>query len=127
MELLFLLCAALALLLASIGLYAVIAHAVNQRTQEIGVRMAIGATAHDIVKLVLRQGMMPLGIGLIVGLLGSLAVNRLLATLLVEISPADPVTLSVACAVLILSATLGCLIPARRATRVDPVIALRHE
>ena len=124
---LFLLCAALALLLASIGLYAVIAHAVSQRTQEIGVRMAVGATARDIVKLVLKQGMAPLGIGLIVGLLGSLAVNRLLAALLVETSPADPFTLTATCAVLILSATLGCVIPARRATRVDPVIALRHD
>ena len=123
---LFLILAAIALLLASIGLYAVIAHSVNQRTQEIGVRMAIGATARDIRGLVLRQGMIPTGIGLIAGLAGSLAVNRVLSAQLVHVSPSDPLTLAVAAAVLVLSAALGCLIPARRAMRVDPVVALRH-
>jgi putative ABC transport system permease protein len=124
---LFLIFAAIALLLASIGLYTVIAHSLSQRTQEIGIRMAIGATAEDILKLVLAQGMLPVGIGLCIGLVASLAVNRILESMLVQVSPADPVTLSVASAVLILSATLGCLIPARRAMRVDPVVALRHE
>jgi hypothetical protein len=124
---LFLLCAAMALLLAAIGLYAVIAHSVGQRTREIGVRMAVGATAGQIAKLVLRQGLRPLGLGLILGLLGSLAVNRLLEASLVQVSPADPGTLLVTCAVLMLAAALGCLIPARRATRVDPVVALRHD
>jgi len=123
----FLIFAAIALLLASIGLYAVIAHAVSQRTQEIGVRMAVGAKARDILKLVFVQGMIPLGIGLAIGLAASLAVNRVLKSMLVQVSPSDPITLMVASAVLILSATLGCLIPARRAMRVDPVIALRHE
>jgi putative ABC transport system permease protein len=125
--LLFLIFAAIALLLASIGLYTVIAHSVSQRTQEIGIRMAIGATARDIRKLVFQQGMLPLGIGLAVGLAGSLAVNRLLKTELVQISPADPITLVIASAALILAALLGCLIPARRAMRVDPMVALRHE
>jgi predicted permease len=124
---LFLIFAAIALLLASIGLYTVIAHAVSQRTQEIGIRMAIGATARDIRKLVLMQGMVPLGIGLTIGLAASLAVNRVLKAELVQVSPADPITVVVASAVLVLSATLGCLIPARRAMRVDPVVALRHE
>jgi putative ABC transport system permease protein len=123
----FLIFAAIALLLASIGLYTVIAHSVSQRTQEIGVRMAIGATTHDILTLVFRQGMIPLGIGLAIGLAASLAVNRLLKSMLVQVSPSDPVTLFVASAVLILAAMLGCLIPARRAIRVDPVDALRHE
>jgi putative ABC transport system permease protein len=113
--------------LASIGLYSVIAHSGSQRTQEIGVRMAIGATAGDILKLVFVQGMIPLGIGLLIGLAASLAVNRLLQSMLVQVSPADPITLLIASAVLILSATLGCLIPARRAMRVDPVVALRNE
>ena len=124
---LFLIFAAIALLLASIGLYAVIAHSVSQRTQEIGIRMAIGGTARDILQLVFVQGMFPLGIGLAIGLAASLAVNRVLKSELVHVSPADPLTLAVASAVLILAAMLGCLIPARRAMRVDPVVALRHE
>ncbi len=124
---LFLIFATIALLLSSIGLYTVIVHSVSQRTQEIGIRMAIGATARDIRKLVFKQGMLPLGIGLTIGLAASLAVNRLLRAELVQVSPSDPVTLVIASAALILSATLGCLIPARRAMQVDPVVALRHE
>lgn len=124
---LFLIFAVTALLLAAGGLYAVIAHSVSQRTQEIGIRMAIGATAGDIRRLVLMQGMLPLGIGLAIGLAGSLAVNRLLKSELIQISPADPVTLLVASLVLIIAALLGCLIPARRAMRVDPLVALRHD
>jgi putative ABC transport system permease protein len=124
---LFLIFAAIALLLASIGLYAVIAHSVSQRTQEIGVRTALGASARDILKLVVLQGMLPVGIGLAVGLAASLGVNQVLKSQLVNVSPSDPITLVVASACLILSAALGCLIPARRAMRVDPVVALRHE
>jgi putative ABC transport system permease protein len=124
---LFLIFAAIALLLASIGLYTVIAYSVNQRTQEIGVRMAIGGTPNDILKLVFRQGMLPLAIGLAIGLTASFAVNRLLKSMLVQVSPADPITLAVASAVLILAGILGCLIPARRAMQVDPVVALRNE
>jgi putative ABC transport system permease protein len=124
---LFLIFAAIALLLASIGLYAVIAHSVSQRTQEIGIRMAVGATARDILQLMYLQGMLPLGIGLAIGLAASLAVNRVLKSALVHVSPTDPITLVVASAALILAATLGCLIPARRAMRVDPLVALRHE
>ena len=123
----FLIFAAIALLLASIGLYAVIAHSVRQRTQEIGIRMAIGATARDILQIVFVQGMIPLGIGLAIGLTASLAVNRILKSMLVQVSPSDPITLLVASAVLVLSAALGCLIPARQAMSVDPVVALRHE
>ena len=99
----------------------------SQRTQEIGIRIAIGATARDIRRLVLWQGMLPLGVGLAIGLAASFAVNRLLKSQLVQVSPADPVTLVVASGVLILAAMLGCLLPVRRAMRVDPVIALRHE
>jgi predicted permease len=124
---LFAIFASIALLLASIGLYSVIAHSVGRRTQEIGIRMAIGATTGDVVTLVFAQGMIPLAIGLTVGLAASLAVNQLLSSLLIQVSPADPVTLIVASAILTLSATLGCLIPARRAIRVDPVVALRHD
>jgi putative ABC transport system permease protein len=124
---LFMVCAAVALVLASIGLYAVIAHSVGQRTQEIGIRLAIGATARDIRALVFAQGMAPLGIGLAIGLALSLAVGRLMEAQLIDVSPADPLTYAIAVAVLISSAALGCLIPARRAMRVDPVVALRHE
>jgi predicted permease len=124
---LFVVFAAIALLLASVGLYAVVAHAVGQRTQEIGIRLAIGATARDIVALVLAQGLAPLGVGLALGLAGSLAVTPLLKSQLVRVSPIDPLTLFAASAVLLVSAIVGCLIPARRALRVDPVVALRHD
>jgi predicted permease len=125
--LLFLIFAAIALLLASVGLYAVVAHAVSQRTLEIGIRTAMGATARDILTLVFGQGMLLVGIGLTIGLPVALAVTPVLKSQLVSVSPADPVTFVVASAVLVLSATLGCWIPARRAMGVDPVVALRHE
>ena len=124
---LFVIFAVIALLLASTGLYAVIAHAVSQRAQEIGIRMAIGATTRDILELVFMQGMLPLGIGLTIGLPASYVVNRVLQAELVRVSPIDPITLIVASATLIVAAALGCLIPARRAMRFDPVVALRHE
>jgi putative ABC transport system permease protein len=124
---LFLVFAVLALLLASVGLYTVVAHAVTRRTQEIGIRIAIGATAHDILAMVFSQGMRPLGIGLTIGLVASVAVNRVLSAELVQVSPADPTTLVLASVLLVLSAALGCWIPARCAMRVDPVVALRHE
>jgi putative ABC transport system permease protein len=124
---LFVIFAAMALLLASTGLYAVIAHSVSRRTQEIGIRMAIGAAGSDILRLVLRQGMLPLGVGLAIGLAGSFALNRVLKAMLVDVSPADPITLMAASGVLILAAMFGCLIPAVRATRVDPAEAVRHE
>ena len=123
----FLIFAAIALLLASVGLYAVIAHAVGQRTQEIGIRIAIGATARDIWRWCWRRGMLPLGVGLAIGLGGSLAVTPLLKSQLVRVPPIDPLTLLVTSAVLLVSALVGCLIPARRALRVDPVVALRHD
>jgi putative ABC transport system permease protein len=124
---LFLGLAAIALLLASAGLYAVIAHSVGQRTQEIGIRLAIGATSRDILALVSTEGLLPLSVGLIVGLAASLAVNRVLSAALVHVSPADPIALAVASLTLMLSAGLGCLVPAARAMRVDPSVALRHD
>jgi len=89
--------------------------------------MAVGATGGDILTLVFAQAVLPLGTGLVVGLAASLAVNRLLKSELVHVSPADPTTLLAASAVLVASAMLGCWIPARRAVRVDPVVALRNE
>ncbi len=124
---LFLTFAAIALLLASIGLYTVVAHAVSRRTQEIGIRMAVGATGGAILRLVFQQGMVPLVAGLGIGLAASLGVNQVLKTVLVGVSPSDPLTLAAAAAVLVLAAGLGCWIPARRAMRVDPAVALRHE
>jgi putative ABC transport system permease protein len=119
--------AIIALLLASIGLYAVIAHSVSQRTQEIGVRMALGASGASIVGLVLRQGLVQLGIGLAIGLAGAFATTRLLASELQGVKPTDPSTFALISLVLSAAAILGCLIPARRAMAVDPVIALRNE
>jgi ABC-type antimicrobial peptide transport system permease subunit len=89
--------------------------------------MALGATARDMLNLVFREGMLPVGIGLAIGLAASLAVNRVLKAELVQVSPGDPITLIAVSFVLILSAALGCWIPARRAMRVDPAVALRHD
>ena len=124
---LFAIFAGIALLLASVGLYAVIAHSVSQRTQEIGVRMALGASAQSIHGLVFAQGMRELIIGLAVGLAAAFGITRILRTLLVQVSPSDPGTFAVVSFVLALAAMLGCWIPARRAMNVDPVVALRHE
>jgi len=127
MAVLFVTFAAIALLLAAVGLYAVVAHAVTERRQEIGIRIAIGATTRDILTLVLTQGMRPLCAGLAIGLAGALAIVPVLQSALVRVTPTDPLTLAAASATLLLSAALGCLIPARRAARVDPMMTLRHE
>ena len=119
--------ACVALILAALGLFTVSAYSVSYRIQEFGIRMAIGATKHDILTLVLKQGMVQVGVGLSVGLLASIAVNRVLESQLLQISPYDPLTLMVSSITLVLAAALGYLIPARRAMRVDPVVALRHE
>jgi predicted permease len=119
--------AVIALLLSAVGLTAVISHAVSQRTKEIGVRMALGAAARDIRRLVFREGLRPVGIGVIVGLAGSLAVNRILQSQLIGVSPYDPITIAAASGILAVVAFASCQVPARRALRVDPVVALRHE
>jgi putative ABC transport system permease protein len=117
--------AGVATLLAAIGLYAVIAHAVSQRTQEIGLRMAIGASPRDVARLIFAQGIRPLAPGLAIGLLLALAASRLLRVALVGVSPSDPLTFVAIVVVLTVAALLGCLTPLRRALRVDPVVALR--
>jgi putative ABC transport system permease protein len=119
--------AAIALILASVGLYAVVAHSISQRTQEIGVRMAIGGTRRDIFRLVYVQGMGPLILGMAFGLPVAFGVAHVLRMALVGVSPGDPITFLVAVLVLIFSGALGCAIPARHATRVDPIVALRYE
>jgi putative ABC transport system permease protein len=117
--------AALALLLASGGLYAVVSHSVSQRVREIGVRVAVGASPRDVLELICRQGMRPVAVGLLIGLSASVGVNRLLESRLVEVSAFDPVTVAAASGVLVACAALGCVIPALRATRVDPAVVLR--
>jgi putative ABC transport system permease protein len=118
---------AIALLLAAIGLSAVVSHSVSQRVKEIGVRMAIGANAKDVRQMILREGMLPVAAGLLFGLAGSIAVNRLLQSQLVGVSPYDPATMAGAPLILIAVALVACVAPVRRAVTVDPVIALRHE
>jgi putative ABC transport system permease protein len=117
----------IAFLLASVGLYAVVAHSVSQITQEIGVRLAMGASVADILRLIFRQGMGQLAIGLTLGLAAALAVTRVMGDLLIGVSPTDPATFGAVALVLTLAGLLGCAIPARRAIRVDPAITLRHE
>jgi ABC-type antimicrobial peptide transport system permease subunit len=117
----------LALVLAAVGLYGVVAYSVRQRTKEIGVRMAIGADAGRIVRLIASESVRMVGFGLAVGLLGALATARLLSSFLYGVQPADPVAIVAAGLVLAAAATLATLLPVRRATRVDPVIALAAE
>jgi ABC-type antimicrobial peptide transport system permease subunit len=119
--------ALIALVLASVGLYAVIAHSVSQRTQEIGLRMALGASSSTILQLVFSQGMTQVIIGLVIGIAAAIGLTRALESLLIQVTPADPLTLIAVGVVLTGAAMLGCLIPALRAMRVDPVVALRHE
>ena len=117
----------LGLILAVVGVYSVASYAAVQRTQEIGIRMAIGATPGDILKMVLRQGLGTVGIGLLAGLVAAFAGTRLLGDLFYGVAPNDPVTYAAVAALLLAVVLLACWIPARRATRVSPVIALRFE
>lgn len=119
--------AAIAALLAAVGISSVMAYAVTQRTSEIGVRMALGASAPDILALVLRAGFMQVGAGLLVGLIGALAASRLLRQVLFEVEPFDARIFTAVAAAFALVSALACFLPARRATRVDPIIALRAE
>jgi len=116
-----------ALLLAAIGLYGIMASAVSQQTRELGVRLALGATPDRLRAMILRQALTVAAAGALAGLLGALAGSRLLTTMLFEVSPTDPVALLGACGLLLAVALLAAYVPARRATKVDPMVALRYE
>jgi len=119
--------ASVALVLAAVGIYGVIAYTVALRTREIGVRMALGATGRHVVRMVLREGLVLTAVGVAIGLGGALFASRLLRTLLFEVSPTDPLALAGGAVLLGLVAMVACVVPARRATRVDPMVALREE
>jgi putative ABC transport system permease protein len=119
--------AGLALVLASIGLYGVLSYAVTQRSREIGLRMALGASAGNVTRLVVGHGIALTGAGLLIGLLGSWAATRALKNLLYGVSATDPMTLGAVAALLTLISLTACWIPARRAARLDPIVVLREE
>jgi putative ABC transport system permease protein len=116
-----------ALLLAALGVYGVVSYSVGQRTREMGIRMVLGARGQDVRHLVLRQGLAPVVGGLAAGIAAALGFGRLLGSFLFGVRAADPLTLAAVAAVVIAATAAGCWLPARRATRVDPAVALRCE
>lgn len=117
----------LGLVLTLVGLYGLTSYTVSQRTQEIGIRMALGAQRRDILRLVGRQGFLVIGAGLTAGLLAALSIGQLVGDFLVGIPPTDPITFVVVSTLLAMIVMLATFIPVRRASRVDPMLALRHE
>ena len=119
--------AGVALVLAAVGIYGLMSHMVNERTHEIGIRMALGAVSGDVLGLVVRQTLRLVALGAVLGIGGALALGRVMASLVFEVRPGDPVTIVTVTSLLTLVALAATLIPARRATRVTPIVALRRE
>jgi putative ABC transport system permease protein len=119
--------AALALTLAAVGIYGLMAYSVNQRTHEIGLRIAMGARSRDILHLVITDGAKLAFLGIAIGVLAALALTRMMATLLFDVKPTDPATFAVVAILLASVGLVACYIPARRATRVDPMVTLRYD
>jgi len=117
----------LALLLAAVGTYGILSYIVTERRREIGIRMALGADRRSVMRMVLRQGLTLTGIGLVVGIVASFVVNRALGSMLFAIKPNDPLTFAGVSGLIALVAALACLVPARSATRVDPLVVLRQD
>jgi putative ABC transport system permease protein len=117
----------LALLLAAIGIYSVLSYSVRRRLQEIGIRLALGAKLDDVLRMVVFEGMKPVIFGVALGIAGAFALGRLLASLVFSVRPTDPITFFAAAALLAIISLFACVIPAYRATRVDPIAALRYE
>jgi len=118
---------ALALMLAMMGVYGVVSYTVAERTPEIGVRIALGAQGRDVLRLILAQGLKPVVVGSVIGLIAALALGRVLSSLLYGVTATDPATFAIVALLISLAALLACYLPARRATRVDPMVALREE
>src|SRR5262249_54524406 len=116
-----------ALLLATAGVFGVMAYSVSRRTREIGVRVALGAASGDVLRMILGQGLRTVLIGRLIGLAGSLVLTRTVSSLLFGVTATDPLTFAAVVLLLIAAALLACYVPARRATRVDPMVALRCE
>jgi predicted permease len=117
----------IALLLAAIGVYGMLSYSVRQRSKEIGIRMALGAQAADVMRMVMSHGMLLAALGILIGLAGAAGLSRVIAAMLFGVKPNDPLTFAAVAAILGATALIACWIPARRATRVDPVTALRYE
>ena len=119
--------AAVAILVAAVGLYGVVSHSVTERTREIGVRMALGAERRQVTRLFVAQGLITTAAGAVIGLAGAAVLSRSLQTLLFEVKPTDPVTFGAVTLLLLAVALLACYLPARRAARIDPLVALRTD
>jgi putative ABC transport system permease protein len=119
--------ASLALILASVGIYGVMAYSVTQRTHEIGIRVALGAQSSQVIKLIIGRGMSLVLVGVMIGLAGALWLTRVMTSLLYGVSATDPTTFAVVAALLVAVALMASYIPARRATKIDPMVSLRCE